>query len=124
MLPNVVKPVQLLYHGTSVNHSVSIEQEGIRPVNYNRVYLTADIYVAFNYACNKQVKDKDYSGIVICIVDAQKMYMDGFEFTHEVTHAEYTVESVPPQYLLQVIIESEEELELFAQYALDYFNYS
>lgn len=124
MLPKIMKPVQLLYHGTSRNCSEQIEQYGLKPINYNKVYLTADINVAFNYACRKQIIDKDYSGIVICIVDAQKMFSDGFIFTHESTNAEYTVENVPSKYILQVIIESEEELEMFAQYARSYFECS
>lgn len=111
------KPVQLLYHGTSFKHSASIEEQGLIKINYDKVYLTADLEVAYNYAKRKQVNENDYSGIVICIIDAPQMVKDGFTFEHQHTHAEWTIDNVPSRYILQVIIESYDELLQLAHYA-------
>lgn len=105
-----VKPFGLLYHGTSLQNITSIEEKGIIPLNYSKVYLTADLQVAYNYAKSKGKP-------VICVVDAQGLYKDGFKFTHEHDSAEWTVDMVPPKYLVQIIVESETELDSIAYYA-------
>lgn len=103
-------PVQLLYHGTSFIYSAVIEHEGLKPVNYDKVHLTADINVAYHYAAESSMP-------VICIVDAPQMVKDGFTFTHEASNAEWTVDYVPAKYLIQIVVESENELTLLAHYA-------
>lgn len=109
-------PVQLLFHGTCYKHSADIEHSGLRPINYDKVYLTADIHVAYHYA--KQCgKNNDLSLPVICIVDAPQMSKDGFTFSHETFNGEWTVDYVPAKYLIQIIVESEDELKLLAHYA-------
>ena len=117
MLPKSVKPVGLLYHGTAFDYSDIIEQEGLKPVNHEKVYLTADLNVAYEYA-KMQITNVHTTSMqtVICIVDARQMYKDGFVFTHNATNAEYTVSAVPPKYILQIVVESEDELELLAHY--------
>lgn len=110
------EPVQLLYHGTCYKYSHWIKHEGLKPVNYDKVYLTADIVVAYNYA--KQCgENNDLSLPVICIVDARKMYKDGYKFTHETSNAEWTTDYVLPEYLIQVLPESKDELHELVQYA-------
>ena len=101
----MAKPIQLLYHGTSLDNSKFIKEQGLIPKNYDKVYLTADLQVAYNYAKSKSDKT------VICIVDAPQMIRDGFTFNHDNTHAEWTTDHVPPEYLVQVLIEDESELE-------------
>ena len=120
MLPKVMKPVQFLFHGTAYDYSDIIEHEGLKPVNHDKVYLTADINVAYHYAKSKTLDPHTNSmQTVICVVDALQMYKDGFVFTHEATNAEYTVNEVPPHYLVQIVVESEDELELLAHYVQD-----
>ena len=125
MLSKIVKPVQLLYHGTALDYSKLIEQQGLKPVNHDKVYLTADLNVAYEYA-KKRTRDLHTNSVqpVICIVDAEQMYKDGYTFTHEVNNAEYTVDYVPSKYLLQVMPESEDDLELLAHYAQEQVCYS
>lgn len=102
----MAKPIQLLYHGTSLESSKLIEEQGLIPKNYDKVYLTADLQVAYNYA--KQKSDKT----VICIVDAPQMIKDGFTFEHNNTYAEWTTDYVPSNYLVQVLVEDESSLEV------------
>ena len=120
MLQNETKPVQLLYHGTCYKYSHWIETEGIRPINHDTVYLTADIVVAYQYAKDAS-RNNDLSLPVICIVDALQMYKDGYKFMHETDTAEWTIGYVPPKYLLQVIPESIDDLETLLHYAQEQF---
>ena len=112
-----VNPVQLLYHGTSLDNAEIIEQQGIVKKNHDKVYLTSDILVAYDYA-NMRVNDVSSNSFkpVICIVDAPQMVKDGFVFEHNIVNAEWTVDNVPAQYILQFVIEEESELELLAHY--------
>lgn len=104
----MTNPTQLLYHGTSFSNSTLIEQQGLLPKNYDKVYLTTDIRVAYNYA--KSRNDQP----VICIVDAPQMVKDGFTFDHNNTYAEWTTDSVPEKYLIQLLIEDESDLDAVA----------
>ena len=104
----MTKPTQLLYHGTSFDNSSLIEEQGLLPKNHNKVYLTTDVRVAYNYA--KLKTDKP----VICIVDAIQMVKDGFTFEHDNTYAEWTTDNVPSRYLIQVMIESEDDLSMLS----------
>lgn len=112
-----MNPVQLLYHGTVYDYIDVIEQQGLKPVNYGKVYLTADIDVAYQYA-KMRMNDLQTSSMipVICVVDAPQMVTDGFTFDHALDSAEYTVDSVPSKYLLHVVIETEDDLKLLYQY--------
>lgn len=116
MLPKQMNPVQFLYHGTCYKYSHQIDTEGLQPVNHDKVYLTADIVVAYEYAKTAS-SNNDLSLPVICIVDAVQMHKDGYKFTHEATNAEWTTEYVLPKYLLQIIPESLDELEQLLHYA-------
>ena len=102
-----MKPVTLLYHGTSKTYSAAIEEQGLIPINYDNVYLTADLYVAYSYA-------KKTDQPVICIIDAPQMAKDGFTFEHDATYAEWTTKIVPAKYIVQVLIESEEDIKKLA----------
>jgi hypothetical protein len=63
------QPPNILYHGTSGAYVESIEQEGLKPRNYNHVYLTPVLDVAYEYANKHEQK-------VICVVDAEQLYKD------------------------------------------------
>lgn len=120
ILSKEVKPVQILYHGTTLSHVKDIHEKGLQPINYDKVYLTSDIVVAYEYAKSRSLID-NLSLKVICIVDAKQMYIDGFVFTHEQSTAECTVDYVPSKYIISVIIESEEDLDKLAHYAQKQF---
>ena len=107
-----VKPVQILYHGTTLESAELIESQGIIKKNHDKVYLTSDIHVAYEYA-KQRTKDLRNNSFqpVICIVDAPEMVKDGFVFEHMLTYAEWTTDNVPSKYILQVAVESEEDLE-------------
>ena len=111
-----MNPLQILYHGTSYDHSALIEQEGLVPKNHSAVYLTADINVAYDYA------KKHYSNPVICLIDAPQMVADGFVFELNMSSAEYTTAAVPSKYLVQLVIEDEAELETIANIASKVFS--
>lgn len=111
-----MKPFGLLYHGTCYCYSRCIEKNGIRPVNHKQVYLTADLQVAYDYA-KQNSKENGLSFPVICIVDALQMHKDGYTFTHETSNAEWTTDYVPSKYVIQIMVESEDELDLVAHYA-------
>lgn len=110
-----MKPIQLLYHGTSLDYSESIEENGLVKKNYDVVYLTADIEVAYEYAL-RAVKNSNSitRQPVICIIDAPQMVADGFTFNHELAYAEWTTECVPANYIVQVAIEDESDLDNIA----------
>ena len=110
-----MNPVQILYHGTSLDYVESIENKGLISAN-NRVYLTTDINVAYDYSVLAIHREDSFcSQCVICIIDALQMVKDGFEF--EFINNEYTVTHVPSKYIIQVAIESEQDLPLLAHYA-------
>ena len=111
----ITKPIKFLYHGTTLKNSYSIETTGLLKKNNDHVYLTSDLQVAYEYALLKQ--DKHSGGIVICVVDAVQMYNDGFTFQHDYSSAEWLVDSVPPKYLVQVVIESIDDLAELEHYA-------
>ena len=112
-----VIPVQLLFHGTAFDYSDTIERQGLLNQNYDKVYLTSDLYVAYEYALMRTRSLQSNSlQPVICVVDAPQMAKDGFVFTHDVSTAEYTVDKVPPHYILQVVIEGEADLDQLARY--------
>lgn len=110
-----MNPVQILYHGTSLDYVESIENKGLISVN-DKVYLTTDLNVAFDYANKAIHRENSFcSQCVICIVDAVQMVKDGFEF--DFVNNEYIVTHVPSKYIIQVALESEEELPSLAHYA-------
>ena len=110
-----MKPVQILYHGTSLDYVESIDEKGLVSDN-NKVYLTADVIVAYDYAL--KAVQKGYSlQPVICVVNAPQMVEDGFIFEHDNVNAEFTVNNIPAKYIIQIAVESEDDLELLVHYA-------
>lgn len=110
-----MQPVQILYHGTSLDHIESIETKGLISKD-NKVYLTTDINVAYEYSVLAiHRKDSFCLQSVICIVNAPLMVKDGFEF--DFNNNEYIITHVPSKYITQVAIESEADLVLLAHYA-------
>ena len=68
----ITKPVQLLYHGTVMDYSDLIEQQGLKPISHEKVYLTADINVAYDYAKQRTTDLHTNTMLpVLWVVDAQ-----------------------------------------------------
>ena len=112
-----MKPAQILYHGTVSSNIANISNNGLVAVNYDKVYLTSDIVVAYEYCKQTQLNNNDYNVPVICVVDAIKMYDDGFEFEHALTRAVWTTNFVPVKYITQIVVQNEAELEHIVTYA-------
>lgn len=96
-------PPDVLYHGTPRRNSSTIEAEGLSKMQRNHVHLTDDIYTAFNVGMRYHDK------VVICVVDAKQMSLDGFEFYLSQNNV-WLIEHVPSKYLLQVQIDDYSEL--------------
>lgn len=60
----------------------------------------------------QRTKQSNSEQPVICIIDAPLMVKDGILFEHSQTYAEYTIDNVPSKYILQVAIESEDDLRM------------
>ncbi len=102
-----MKPPKILYHGTSYKYINSINKQGIVKINYDKVYLTDNIETAYEYA-NKNM----YA--VICVVDAEQMYMNGYEF--DLINNEWLTEIVPKDYMLPILIEDIEDLNIIKEH--------
>lgn len=101
-----VKPFQLLYHGTCIDNSKSIEEKGLVGKDDSYVYLTSDLHVAYEYALRTNCPP------VICIIDAPAMFRDGHIFYKEQFEFEWLTATVPPKYILQIQIEDESDLDM------------
>ena len=114
-----MKPSQVLFHGTSLDYSEAIEEQGLVKQNFDVVFLTSDVAVAYQYAM-KRVYDYNSNTLqpVICVVNAVQMSKEGFCFQHNIDTAEWTIEHVPSEYIVQVAVESEDDLENVVKYAL------
>lgn len=111
-------PYRYLYHGTCVDYIDEIEQVGLQAVNYDKVYLTSDLNIAFEYA-QQAIRNQQSNSFVplICMIDAFKMYEDGFTFTEGYNEAEYTIKNVPSYYIETFVIFNDNDLEALAHYA-------
>ena len=96
-------PPDVLYHGTPRRNSSNIEVEGLCKMERNHVHLTDDIYTAFNVGMRYHDK------VVICVVDAKQMSIDGFKFYQSQNNV-WLIEHVPSKYLLQIQIDDYSEL--------------
>lgn len=68
-----IKPPSVLFHGTSLSNVVSIKQSGINKGSRQHVHLSEDIDTAINVG-------KRHGEPKVLIVDAKKMYKDGYKF--------------------------------------------
>ena len=111
-------PPKYLYHGTSFDYIDQIEQEGLKPVTYDKVFLTADYFTAYEYA-KYRIRTAECNAFlpIICVVDALSMYEDGFVFTEGCSYQEYTITKVPSYYIETFMITNEYDLEALAHYA-------
>lgn len=84
-------PPDKLYHGTAIQFVNSIQKQGLQKMSRHHVHLSADINTAIKVG---QRKGK----VIIFIIDAAKMYQDGYQF-YRSDNGVWLVNSVPPEYL-------------------------
>jgi putative RNA 2'-phosphotransferase len=85
-----IPPAQL-YHGTGEQFVNSIQKQGLQKMSRHHVHLSVDINTAIKVG---QRKGKP----VIFIIDAAKMYQDGYQF-YRSDNGVWLVDFVPPEYL-------------------------
>lgn len=94
----IVKPVDILYHGTSEDSYVKIKDSGhIDKMERHYVHLTDDIDTA--YAVGKRYSKNDKPTILK--INARQMYDDGFIFKLSDNNV-YQVELVPIKYIIKI----------------------
>ncbi|MFC6757240.1 MULTISPECIES: RNA 2'-phosphotransferase [Haloarcula] len=81
-----------LYHGTAPRNVAAIAEEGLRPMNRQRVHLSASVETA------TEVGSRHADDPVLLEVDAAAMEADGLEIAKR-GEATYTTDRVPPAYL-------------------------
>lgn len=108
-------PPRYLFHGTSLDYLDQIEQQGLKAITYDKVFLASDCYIALEYA-KYRITHRQCNSFtpVVLVIDALQMYVDGFTF-EELSYGEYVINKVPPEYIIDSIIDDEELL--LAHYA-------
>lgn len=108
-------PPKYLFHGTSEDYIDLIQLQGLKAITYDKVFLASDCYIALQYAKYRIMNQQCNSFTpVVLVIDALQMYIDGFTF-EELSYGEYVVKNVPPEYIIDYIVDDEELL--LAQYA-------
>jgi len=69
----VIKPPEVLYHGTATRFAESICKEGIKKQNRQYVHLSQDIETATKVG-------KRHGELVILKINSEEMYKDGYKF--------------------------------------------
>ena len=88
-------PPNILFHGTSNSAYSRIRKEGLKPMNRQYVHLSADAATA------RKVGMRHDKNPVILVIDAPKMYSDGFKFFHSANDGTWMVNSVPRKYIIE-----------------------
>ena len=91
-------PLNILFHGTSHKAYNLICKEGLKPMNRQYVHLSVDAVTA------RKVGSRHDRNPVILVIDAPKMYSDGFKFFHSTNDGTWMCESVPSNYITQAIM--------------------
>lgn len=88
----VVRPPELLFHGTSPDTWEKVRVEGLRPMGRQYVHLTADIAAA------RSVGERKSSSPVILAIDAAGAAAGGIDF-YEGNDEVWLALEVPPEFL-------------------------
>ena len=88
-------PPDILFHGTTHRAFEVIMKEGLKPMNRQYVHLSVDAATA------RKVGSRHDKNPVILVIDAPKMYSDGFKFFHSANDGTWMCESVPSNYIIQ-----------------------
>lgn len=95
---NEVRPPALLYHGTTDEAFLKIQQCGaILPMRRTKVHLTDSIDVALSVAS----RHRGGSGLTVLAVDSRRMFDDGHTFFLTEDNV-YLTDSVPVEYIMPV----------------------
>ncbi len=89
-LPETVPPA-ILYHGTGIKYTESIDQRGLLPKSRLYVHLSSDYDTAVKVG-------QRHGKPVVYQVDSEKMAVDGFQFFLSVNGV-WLTKKVPPRYL-------------------------
>jgi putative RNA 2'-phosphotransferase len=85
------EPPTLLYHGTAERFLASIMKQGVQKRSRQHVHLSKDKVTAV-------MVGKRHGKAVVLIVEAGKMYKDGYEFYHS-ENGYWLTDHIPTQYL-------------------------
>jgi len=89
-----IEPHNLLYHGTVTNFLNSIYKDGLKKMKRHHVHLSGDLETAVIVARRRNSK------IVILVIDAPKMYEDGYTF-YLSDNGVWLTDCVPPKYIIE-----------------------
>ena len=102
-------PPKFLFHGTPLRNAHSIEVSGLSKMKRQHVHLTESLETA--YSVGERYHDK----VVICIIDAEQMYKDGFKF-YQAENGVWLTDKVYSYYIVQVQLDSKDELTELESY--------
>lgn len=109
----------ILYHGTSLDYVEGIENQGLIAVNHDKVFLTADIHVAYEYAMKRvsHPQSNTFQPVICAVYTTELVNRYNHIFDYNDLTQEWTTEFVPNHFILQIAVESEDELQEVAEYA-------
>ncbi len=84
-------PPKMLYHGTATRFMVSIEQQGLKPMQRQYVHLSDNLETAVNVG-------KRHGAPLVYVIDAEAMQKAGYVFYCS-ENGVWLTDSVPPEYL-------------------------
>lgn len=87
-------PPEILYHGTTLDTSISILSTGLIPKSYRFVHLSTDKITARAVGSRRGVP-------VVLRIDAAQMHKDGFLFYNPTSHT-WLVDRVPSNYIVDL----------------------
>jgi len=88
---DATEPPQRLYHGTAVNNIPAIRHQGLLKGNRQHVHLSLDLECAIDVGMR-------HGKPVVLLIDAGRMYMDGFDFFLS-QNGVWLTDHVPAEYL-------------------------
>ena len=91
---SVIKPLDILYHGTATRFLESIKQQGLLPKNRQHVHLSDNIKTATSVGSR-------HGKPVILRVDAKAMHYDGVLF-YQSKNFVWLTDKVPSKYLEEI----------------------
>ncbi len=89
-----LEPPEILYHGTCIEASDSINAEGLKPMTRLYVHLSDD----FNSAMKNGRRKGDHKHPIVYKVKAGEMFRDGHKFFRS-ANGVWQAKFIPPEYL-------------------------
>ena len=88
------EPPAILYHGTATRFTANIDKDGLKPQSRLYVHLSKDLDTA-------TVVGTRHGSPIIYVVDAAKMYYDGYKF-YLSANGVWLTKEVPAKYLSKI----------------------